>query len=311
MNVVIVCADCRGKSQVDESSLGGMVQCPLCGKPTVAALPAAVPLLSLDEDAPASGVVSAPRVPDRVPTPPRTPLRKGIYAFISLLLTIAIMGGIYAAFRYGDGQIPDRSWLTFTPPGEKSSIRMPGESTVERIPAEGFASQGGQRFRVHRWFEKADAEFGWVDLDATKAVASRFDDLVAALRDREVKRLDGKLTGESRVNFVVKNRKFEVRQYLIDLPKGKAVMQIYFDPDIERLKFQTVRTLEPHTLVLDIPTGWDLKGPPLSVEVPVEVRQMHVEPGQSLRLYFAIASGKNVTRETPWVPKFLGSLVPE
>ncbi len=36
MFVVIVCTNCEGASQVDEATLGQVVQCPHCGKPTTA-----------------------------------------------------------------------------------------------------------------------------------------------------------------------------------------------------------------------------------------------------------------------------------
>src|SRR5580700_10069431 len=94
MFVVIVCTNCQGASQVGEAVLGQPVQCPLCGKPTVArtreaVLPLAKPiqehLLSLDDDPqlppprPESSAKHRPARDLKKPRIKRSPLWTAIY----------------------------------------------------------------------------------------------------------------------------------------------------------------------------------------------------------------------------------------
>ena len=49
----------------------------------------------------------------------------------------------------------------------------------------------------------------------------------------------------------------------------------------------------------------------LPIEVPVEIRQRVIDPGERLRLYFATVKGKKITAETKWVSRFFNSFGPE
>lgn len=329
MYVVIVCGHCAGASQVDEGELGKLVQCPLCGQTTVArtheaVLPVAKPVeppaftpppvptpppnepevLSLDD---------APQLPPKPPPAPRakrSPVRTAVYTGLSLLATLILMGLIYGAFRYGHPDIPDSAWETFTPPGGRCTIEMPGEPESEDVPAEGYAVLGGKRFTVKRWFERVEVGFGWIDLNADQLFEKHFDTVVFDFLHREMKRLGGELGGEHTMNFVVKGRKWEARRYQGDTPKGKAVVQVYFDADPARLEHHEVTQKEPRRMLIYAPTATGA-GLWLPYDYTVEIRKRVFAPGQKLRLYFATARGKKLTANTPWVGKFFNSFVPE
>ncbi len=330
MYIVIVCVNCNGSSQVEESMLGKVVECPLCGKPTVArtqtaVLPVAKPVeiptsqnqempLSLDDATPLpppeppKPIFQPATVERRIPEPPpkRSPVRTALYASISLLLTLAVMAGVYMAFRYGDGQIPDSDWKTFRPPDGNCSILMPGHPEAEEIPAANFGELGGKRFTVKRWFERVEVTFGWMDYDA-KVVDQRFGDVVLSLRDREIKRLKGKLLGESEVNFKAGDRKIAARLVNIDLEKGKAFLQFYVDADPERLRYEKRTEMAPMQFLAFAPVLniWF----PIDVRVPTPVRV--IEPGQRIRIWFACAQGRKIKSDTAWLSKFFTSFAPE
>jgi hypothetical protein len=319
MYVVIVCAHCGGSSQVDEAELGKPVECPLCGKPTVARtkeaiLPVARPVaapeapLSLD-DAPQLPALRPPAA--KPPAPKRSPLRKGIYAAASLLATLVLMGGIYGAFRYGTPDIPDSAWKRFLPPDGRCSIELPGEAESQDIAAEGFAVVGGKRFTVKRWFERVELSFGWIDLEADRALEKHFDSLVFDLLRREMKRLNGQMSGEQTVNFNVKGRKWEARRYQGDAEKGKAIVQIYFDANEDRLNFQDVIQKEPRQVRVFVPSWLALGGTWVTIDTTMEVKKRVFAPGQRLRLYFATAVGKKLKPDTSWVGKFFNSFSPD
>jgi hypothetical protein len=336
MYVVIVCAHCNGSSQVDETLIGQAVQCPLCGKPTVARTPEAIlpvarPLeapmpaatpeapLSLDDAPPLPPLKSersAPR-PD-APKPPRakqSPLRTAVYAGTSLILTLLLMALIYWGFRYRSHDIPLSawSWQTFKPPEGKCTIDFPGEPEAEDIPAGRFGILGGKRFVVKQWLERFQITlaFGWADLDADKWLLSKFDQAVIPIRDAEARWLEGKVTGEATVNFVVGKRKFEARQYQIDAGEAKAQLQIYFDSDSSHLLYHDVEETLQQEILTFAPMGSSPTGFWLPIEIPLKVQKRVVEPGQSFRLWFASVSGKKITPETKWLPKFFNSFVPQ
>ena len=317
MYVVIVCANCNGASQVDEDALGKMVQCPLCGKPTAArtkeaVLPVAKPLeqsvsdapLSLD-DAPASPIANASAKPQAAP------VKKAIYIGLSLFATLVLMGLIYGAFRYGNGDIPDSSWKKFKPPDGKCEVSLPGEPEAEEIPAEGFAVLGGKRFVVNRWFEKIRVGFGWIDLDADRLQGVKFDQIALPFRDRELKRLNGKMTAEGTVNFIVGKRPFEARLYQIETDKEKVVLQIYFDADVKRLRSHEIVEKIRDEFQFFAPLGLNPAGVGVPIELKFDQRRLVIDPGEKLRLYFAIIGGKKVVADAPWVTKFFNSFVPE
>jgi DNA-directed RNA polymerase subunit RPC12/RpoP len=309
MGVVIVCAQCGKQSQVAEGLLGQTVVCPACGQPTIArteqpALPVAKPLqtapLSLDDDPPAA--------PKR-----KNPLRTALYALISLLVTLTLMAGIYFGFKYGNAEIPDRAWITFQPPGGRCDIRLPGEPVEEKIAPEKRGIADGRRFVVDRWFEGVVVSFGWFDFSAGYATNTRFDDLAADIRKVAMLGLNlpSSLTAQSAASFVARGRKFEVRQYQGDLKPGVVLIRVYFDADPERLRYRLQTEIEMQELDLGIPSGWDLNGPTLTIQVPVEYQRRIVEPGQVIRVYFATASGKKLRPDTAWVSKFFNSFTPE
>jgi hypothetical protein len=336
MYIVIVCVNCNGSSQIEEDVLGKVVQCPLCNKPTVArtqtaVLPLARPIeasirlpiaespLSLDDAAPLPPREkpgpqrdTEPVTQTRVNAPPkRSPLRMGVYATLSLLLTLLLMAGIYMAFRYGNGLIPDGDWKTFAPPEGNCSIRMPGDPVAEEIPASGPGELGGKRFTVKRWFERVEVSFGWMDYDATKLLEQRFGQFVLPLRDREIKRLNGKLIGESPVNYTVKGRTIEDRLVTIELENGKAFLHIYFDADPDRLEHRIRTELNRKQLLVYAPTIPTSVGAWLPVEVMMQTRVRYIEPGQRIRLWFACAQGRKITSATPWLSNYFTSFVPE
>jgi hypothetical protein len=332
MYIVIVCMNCDGSSQVEEDALGKVVQCPLCNKPTVArtqtaVLPVAKPIETLVrlpvQEAPLSLDDASPLKPSEKPLPQpfrktpaiappkRSPVRTAIFATISLLLTLLLMVGIYMAFRFGNGLIPDDDWKTFAPPEGNCSIRMPGDPVAEDIPASGPGELGGKRFTVKRWFERVEISFGWMDYDATKLLEQRFGQFVLPMRDREIKRLNGKLIGESPVNYTVKGRTIEDRLITIDMDKGKAFLHIYFDADPDRLQHQIRTELNRKQFLIYAPVGPSLIGAWLPVEVMVQTRVRFIEPGQRIRLWFACAQGRKITSDTPWLSKFFTSFAPD
>lgn len=336
MYIVIVCVNCNGSSQVEEEALGKVVQCPLCNKPTVARTPAAVLPVAKPIDTPVTTAIqeSPLSLDDATPLPPadkpkqrheqepiptlpvvapprRSPLRTGIFATISLLFTLVLMAGIYMAFRYGNGLIPDGDWETFKPPDGNCSIRMPGEPVSEDIPASGPGELGGKRFTVKRWFERVEVSFGWMDYDASKLLEQRFGQFVLPTRDREIKRLNGKLVGESQVNYTVRDRTIEARLVNIDLEKGKAFLQIYFDADVDKLQSQIRTELVRKQYLIYAPFGSTMGGAWVPIEVTEQIRRRHIEPGQRIRLWFACAQGRKITSETPWLSKFFTSFAPD
>lgn len=334
MYIVIVCVNCNGSSQIDEAMLGKVVECPLCGKATVARTPTAVlpvarPIessaigpsageapLSLDDATP----LPAPEAPKAQAHPPkeppqpvkRSPVRTAVYATISLLATLLIMAGIYMAFRYGNGEIADDDWQRFQPPDGHCTVLMPGEPTVEDVPAQGAGELGGKRFTVRCWFEQVEVSFGWMDYDAARVVEQlRFEQLAGPLRDREIKRLNGKLTGESQVNYSIKDRDFVSRLANIEFAKGKAFFQVYFDADPSRLPHHERVEMVKKQPMLYAPVGCTLGGCWLPVEITVQQKRQVIEPGTRLRIWFAVAQGKKITSETQWISKFLTSFAPQ
>jgi len=237
MDAVIVCTHCAGESRVASSVLGQEVQCPHCGKPTLARakaeeLPVAKPLkkelLSLDDDPPAESP------PAKKVKPRRSPVRTAVLMIFSLLLTLLVMAGIYGAFRFGQGDLTKTDWRTFSPPDSRTTILMPGEPEMEPIAPEGHAVLGGKRFFVNRWFEKVSVSFGWLDLDHGKLSGVQFEQLAAPFRERELKRLNGKLESESAVNFVMGKRKFESTRWVIDVDGTKVILQVYLESEVDR-----------------------------------------------------------------------------
>jgi hypothetical protein len=337
MYIVIVCVNCNGSSQVEEAMLGKVVECPLCGKPTVARTQTAVlpvarpiespaPLQTLQPDAPLSlddatplphtnkpKAISVPVLAKPVarPATKRSPVRTAVYATISLLITLLLMIGIYSAFRYGNGQISDSSWEPFQPPDGRCTVLMPGEPQAADIPATSAGELGGKRFVVKRWFERVEIEFGWMDYDAARVEKMGFDQFVMPLRDREIKRLNGKLIGESQVNYTVKDRDFVSRLATIDLEKGKAFLQVYFDADLKRLPHREVIELVKKQPLLFVPLASGLGGCWVPVEFTVEQKRQVIEPGARVRLWFACAHGNKVTSDMKWISKYLTSFAPD
>jgi hypothetical protein len=229
---------------------------------------------------------------------------------LSLFLTLLLMGLVYGIFRYGTPDIPDSAWKKFAPPEGKCSIEFPGEPEAEDIPAEGFAVQSGKRFIVKRWYERVELAFGWIDLDADMAMEKHFDSMVFDLLRREMKRLNGRLSGEQTLSFVTGGRKWEARRYQGDTDTGKAVVQIYFDADPKRIGAKEVIQKEPRRTVEFVPTGFAGLVYPLPVDGYEEVRKTIFPPGQRLRLYFAEARGKKLKADTPLVDRFFNSFSP-
>ncbi len=325
MFVVIVCTNCEGASQVDEATLGQVVQCPHCGKPTTArpkeaVLPVAKPLqqepLSLD-DAPALPSRSEPRrvAPRSLQAvKKRSPLKMALYSTLSLLVTLALMAGIYGGFRYGNAEVPNWAWKTFTPPDEQAqAIDMPGDPEAESISPEGFASTGGKRFHVHRWFEQVDVDFGWIDLNADQAADRPFRShrrrTCCAPKDETIYGRGPKR--KTPAGFIgPRGRKFEARRFMIDSDQGKAQMQVYFDPDPTRLTFHNKKETETRQIRLPMPTPWGSAGW-VTIDYVEQFERRVFEPGQSIRLYFAIARGKKLDQKMPWVDKFFNSFAPD
>jgi hypothetical protein len=324
MYVVIVCANCAGASQVEEAELGQAVQCPLCGTLTVARTPQAVlPVAKpvAPAPAPAEAPLSLDDAPQLPPPPARkepvappaktSPLRTYVYTGLSLFFTLALIGLIYGFFRYGNADIPQGAWHAFRPPEGRCAIDLPGEPDEEDVPPEGYAVLGGKRFKVNRWFERVELEFGWIDLDADQLLQKHFDSVVFDFLRREMKRLGGELSGEHTLNFVVKGRKFEARRFQGDTPKGKTFVQVYFDADPERLTGRVATQLETKQVMVFMPAGATGAGAWAPVNVTVETRKRVLDPGQHLRLYFAAARGKKLRTDTPWLDKFFTSFAPE
>jgi hypothetical protein len=321
MFVVIVCTNCQGASQVEEAALGQVVQCPLCGKPTAArtkdaVLPVANPLqnepLSLDDALP---LPSRPELNDAPPPaqPPkkkRSPLKTACYSSLSLFLTLVLMAGIFGAFRYGNGEILSWAWKTYTPPDGHCTIDLPGEPEVEDISPEGFAVLGGKRFHVHRWFERVDVDFGWIDLNADQALDAHIDRIVFDLLRRETKRFNGRMTSEKTLQFIAKGRKFEARRFLIDADQGKAQMQLYFDPDSRRLAHHTKVEMETRKINVPVPSPWGIAGS-ATIDYAIQFERRVFEPGQHIRINFALVRGKKIHDKMAWIDTYFNSFVPE
>ncbi len=138
---------------------------------------------------------------------------------------------------------------------------MPGDPEAESISPEGFASTGGKRFHVHRWFEQVDVDFGWIDLNADQALTAHFDRIVMDLLRHEMKRFGGRGPSEKTLQFIgPRGRKFEARRFMIDSDQGKAQMQVYFDPDPTRLTFHNKKETETRQIRLPMPTPWGSAG---------------------------------------------------
>jgi len=323
MFVVIICVNCDGSSQVEETDIGKVVQCPRCGKPTIARTAEAVlPVAKSIQESPISLDDAAPLPPKDEPPAPnfesstgprqkRPPLRTAVYAGASILLTLLAMALTYGAFRYGSGEIPSRAWTKFTPPDGKCSVDLPGEPEVEEIPAGRGGMLGGKRFVVNRWFERVQLTFGWIDLDADKWLGFKFDQVVAPIRDDEAKWLGGSITGEASVNFVVGKRKFEARLYQLDTREGKGALQIYFDSDSSHLAFHDVEGTVEQEFLMFVPLMHGTGGIWLPIEAPVNVQKRVLEPGQRFRIWFASVSGKKINSETKWLPRFFNSFIPD
>jgi hypothetical protein len=312
--VVIICTNCRGASQVEETEIGRVVECPLCHRSTLAGTNEAVlPTAKPVQDAPYS-LDDAPPLPrderrDLEESPKQAKI-KLVPLAISCAVTLLLMAMIYLAFhyppsRYGRGEIPPGAWELFHPPEGHCSILMPGGPTGEAIPADGFAAFGGKLFVVKRWFEGVEVAFGWVDLDADKALDKRFEELAGGVRDRELKRLQGKTQEEARVIVAPKNgHHYEVRQYLINSDQGNEVLQVLFDPS------QLRRHVEKETEMRD--TVFPVIGPLVPIRLPFAYDKTVYDPGQRLRLYFALAEGnKKFKVDSEWVRKFFDSFMPE
>jgi hypothetical protein len=221
------------------------------------------------------------------------------------------MGAIYKAFHYGDGDIPDRAFKTSAPPEGNCTIRLPGDPVVEDIPAEGVAELGGKRFSVNCWFEGVKVSFGWIDFNAAKFEGGNFDQIAVPFRKREEKRLGGESKGESLLDYVVGKRSLQVKRTKMDLPEGKAILQVYIEPDAGRLKRHIVEKIERVNVFDREPTALALSGMWLPLDIDVKTPYNALDPNQKIRLYFALAQGKKITVDTPWVQKFFNSFVPE
>jgi hypothetical protein len=329
MFVVIVCANCQGASQVDEGALGQVVHCPLCGKTTVArtreaVLPVARPVehepLSLDDDdrplTPSPASPELPPEPRREHTPAkpnakRSPLTTALYTTGSLLLTLVVMGAIYGAFRYGNGDVSVSDLQTFSPPGGNCTVQMPGEPVAEDVPVEGYAVLDGKRFAVNRWFERVQISFGWIDLDASKLEGATLDQIAVPFREREAKRLNAKVEGESLLEYVAGKHKLQAKRTKLDTPQGKAILQVYIEPDAGRLRRHVVAETQRVNVFEREPAALMLTGMWLPLEIDVKVERKVLEPNQRIRLYFALVQGKKLNVDSAWVQKYLNSFVPE
>jgi hypothetical protein len=329
MFVVIVCANCQGASQVDQVALGQVVQCPLCGKTTVArtreaVLPVAKPIeeqpLSLDDDdrllTPSRANPEFPPEPrgEHAPAKPyakRSPLATALYTTISLVFTLLVMGAIYGAFRYGNGDVSASDFQTFTPPGGNCTVQMPGEPVAEDVPVEGYAVLNSKRFMVNRWFERVRISFGWIDLEASKLEGATLDQIAVPFREREVKRLNAKIEGESLLEYVAGKHKLQAKRTKLDTPQGKAILQVYIEPDAGRLRRHAVEETERVNVFEREPAALMLTGVWLPLEIDVKVERKVLSPNQQIRLYFALIQGKKLDVDSGWVEKLLNSFVPE
>ncbi len=197
-------------------------------------------LLSLDDEPPLAPTLAKP---------PR--FRAGPVA-LSLLCTVVLMAAVYFAFRYGNGDVPNGVWQTYEPPHGHCSVLMPGEPAQEDMPPGGFATTGGQRFGLNRWFERVHVSFGWYDLDAERLQGVQFDQIALPLRDQELKRLNAKLVTSSTVNFVVGKRKFDAMRFQIDGDGIKTITQLYLEVKPERSRI-FVASVSGRKIVPDAP----------------------------------------------------------
>ena len=98
------------------------------------------------------------------------------------------------------------------------------------------------------------------------------------------------------INFVVGKRSFEAKRTKMELPKDKAILQVYVEPDAGRLKRHVVEEIEQAN-VFETRTEYSalaLTGIWLPLKIDVKVRKV-LDPNQKIRLYFALVQGKKIS----------------
>ena len=254
MYTVSVCVHCKQVIQVAEPALGKLVRCPLCGQATPAqpqpALPVAEPLpeaaaveepLSLDEaeqlpPRPGPARLTPAALAQLPPLPaapgPRAPYRRGLSIAGSLFLALLAVAVVYFWFRYGSGDVPESAWRAFRPPEGRCQVLVPGNPEAFDTPPEAYASVGGRRFTVDRWFEKVTVSLAWIDFMPEQfRNNTTFEQAVMAERDRELKRLGGKKTRDIGSNYVAGGKRYESHDVDIEFDGGKQTQRYLMEKD--------------------------------------------------------------------------------
>jgi len=225
MLVVAKCAACQGTFQVEQSALGKRVGCPLCQAVVEAvAAPTAMPVAEV------VGTTEAPLSLDDAEdiSTKKTKSSPWKYALIGVL-TLLSMTVVYVLFKYGSGEIPDRAWEVFAPEGGRCKVMIPGDPTLEDIPA-GRGMVDGKKFIVTRWFEKVVIGFGWFDLaeNADKFIT------IDGLANRHAEDLATKHNGKVLERGVVRYGGYDGREFVIETDKGQWIERIVMVPSKPR-----------------------------------------------------------------------------
>ena len=151
------------------------------------------------------------------------------------------MLGIYAAFRYGSGEILDGLWRPFNYPDALCSIYFPNEPQVDPAILEGYAFANGKTYWVDRWFERVRLEMTWIDLDPEKAKNTTLELMVAEQVEKDAEQFGVKPSRESAVNLVAGNKKFSGIELQFQTEKGIVVQRYYLEKEA---KFPRVYRLQ-------------------------------------------------------------------
>lgn len=182
--------------------------------------------METDADKPTPAPLSLDEAEQLPPTsPPSSRSGRGRWVLLGLL-TAAVAVGTFTYVRFGRGVLPEGVWREVRPAGEGFRVLLPAEPEEETIPANPLSpvTRPGKRYVAHRWYEQVTVSAGWLDLDPERAKRSRFEDVIAAERDRFARERNGTVAGEAAVKFDA----HDGRQFTLTTPSGLWVVRYVY-----------------------------------------------------------------------------------
>jgi len=226
------CPSCSHSWSIHVSQSGQSVVCPHCGRSLTA------PALAIDPVVPAPlSLDDAEQLPPLSPPPPlrRKRLPTTALALLSLLVTGALMAGVWYGFQRNSGTLEDLSFHPLTLDDCDCESTMPSGYTRESFDPEGYAMLSGERFSFESRWRGVRLEIDCIHLDPATSKNTTVEQIAFAQRDRRTVALGATKVRESSLQLYAAGTKFDGLEYGLELPdRSKCVERIHGRIDGDR-----------------------------------------------------------------------------